>query len=268
MQVLSSESAGFLDQILDKRFSSLVLDIESLDNNLLFDEPIVSFSVSFPTESMGDWRSPTVTYICEYLAEEKQLLIMLSKLLWAYRESLVAGHNISCFYKNILHWKSGYDLPKIWKRAKFHDLNLDFIKNIRVFDTMDEAYLNYDHSIHNRRFDGKVQKILSCVQIENDFQIQRPRWLPKLGLKVRQHYLQYLVDRKTDQIKKLALYNASDTIIESIITKIFLHQSGGICDAFSNTISPLKKCHHVPQRFVLIENPTFIKLMTTSLSRI
>jgi hypothetical protein len=112
------------------------------------------------------------------------------------------------------------------------------------------------------------QKVLACEHMENDFNIQRPKWLPKLGLKMRELYLQYLHQGQIENLMKIALYNASDTIIESVITKIFLHQSTGACYNSSKYFSPKNKCIHIPEAFKIVEHTTFIKLMTTDFFRI
>ena len=270
MRALISEKESLARNILFKKFPAIVLDIEALDNKELnlWDEPIISFSVSMPDNTMGNWSPPTVTCICEEPAEERSLLEMLHRFLWANKESTLAGHNISYKYKNNLPWKGGYDLPKIQSRAVKYELDFDFLRGITVYDTMDEAYEKYDHSTHNRRFNGQKQRVLRCEHIESDFNIQRPIWLPKLGPKIREYYLMYLNYGKQEQLKKIALYNASDTIIESIITKIFTHQSTGDCNDCSKTISSKNKCFHVPESFRILDNPTFIKLMTTDLVRV
>jgi hypothetical protein len=265
MRALTSEKEGSAENIFVEKSPLVVLDIETLDNKQLklWNEPIVSFSISTPDESMSNWNIPTYTYICEEPAEERKLLEMIQKLLLANKDSTLAGHNISCKYKNALPWKDGYDLPKIQNRATKYGIDFHFLKGIIVFDTMDVAYEKYDHSTHNRQFNGQKQKVLGCEHIENDFNILRPKWLPKLGPKIREHYLQYLHYGKHDQLKKIALYNASDTLIESIITKIFLHQLKGECKDDSSIISPKKRCPHIPESFSIIEHPAFIKLITT-----
>lgn len=269
MLALTSEKSGFAPSMLTEKFPTIVVDIETLDSKplRLWNEPIISFSVSLPNNSIEDWDAPTVCFICEQKTEESKLLELLRKFLRINEESVLAGHNISHQFKNRLPWKDGYDLPKIRRRGSLHGLDFSFLENVQVFDSMDEAFENYDHSTHNRQFNGEKQRVLQCEHIEADFNIQRPEWLPKMGSKVRDYYLQYLESGEFDLLKKIILYNACDTIIESTIAKIFLHCLDGSCSD-SKLISPVKRCVHIPERFPIESHPTWRRLKTADVIKI
>lgn len=270
MRALTSEDESFIQNITNVSHPLIALDIETLDSGQLnlWDEPIISFSVSLPDSSIENWDAPTVTFICEERTEEKRLLETLAAFLETNKKATISGHNISWMFKNNLPWNQGYDLPKIQSRASNYDLSLSFLQNLTVFDTMDEAYEKYDHSTHNLQHKGEKQKLLRCTHIENDFGIQRPTWLPKLGPKVRETYRQYQKENKRYLLKKIALYNATDTIVESIITKIFLHHINSDCNSKSKKISPLNKCPHIPKKFIIENNSAFSRIANADFTKI
>ena len=166
-----------------------------------------------------------------------------------------------------MSWPCGYDLPKVGKRGSLYGIDFDFIQKTQVFDSMDEAFKHYDHSAHNRQWNGGKQRILRCEHIEEDFSIARPLWLQKLGSKVREYYFEYLKTGKLDPLQTISLYNACDTLVESIIAKIFLHILNG-CSSSSKLISPINKCKHIPQSFQIESNPTWRKLQNAKLLKI
>jgi RNase_H superfamily len=270
LRAITSEKENFLQSIAEINCPLIALDIETLDNRQLnlWNEPIISFSISLSDLSTENWDAPTATFISEEPAEENRLLEILGNILEANKQAVVAGHNISTSFKNSLPYKQGYDLPKIQNRAAHHNLDFRFVQNLSVYDTMDEAYENYDHSTHNLQYNGQKQRLLKCTHIENDFGIQRPKWLPKLGPKVRETYRQYQRENKPYLLKKIALYNASDTIIESIITKIFLHHKTSNCNLQTKNISPLNRCEHIPQNFPIEQNPSFARISNADFIKI
>jgi len=270
--VATSEKKSFALSVLGKEFPIVVLDVETLDSKPLglWDEPIVSFSISLPTDTITAWDAPTACFITESIDEERELLELLRKILWSNRKSLWAGHNISYQYKYIcqeMSWPCGYDLPKIRKRGNLRGIDFGFLQKIPVFDSMDEGFKHYDHSAHNRQWNGEKQRILRCEHIEEDFNIVRPPWLPKLGPQVRDHYLKYLETGDLKLLQTISQYNACDTIIESIITKIFLHSLNG-CNSSLKIISPLKRCAHIPRAFPIESNPTWQRFTAAELERI
>jgi len=255
-----------------QKVETMILDVESLDSRPLglWDEPIISFSISIPSSSITVWDAPTTCFIAENIGEEPKLLKLIRKIIWVNRKSTIAGHNISLRFKHIskeISWPCGYDLPKILKRGIRYGVDFNFVTKVPVFDSMDEAFLNYDHSAHNHLWKGEKQRILGCEHIEEDFNIVRPQWLPKLGPKVRDYYNEYLKNGKVDILKTISQYNACDTIVESIITKIFLH-SLNECSACSKIVSPTRKCAHIPSTFSVESNPTWRRLKNATLARI
>jgi hypothetical protein len=270
--MISSERAEFVASLLRQKFEIVVLDVETLDSKplTLWNEPIVSFSISLPSDSIKVWDAPTICFVTENTDEEPRLLELLRKILCAQRKSIIAGHNISYRYKYIsqkVPWICGYDLPKIQKRGMIHGIDFNFLQKIQVFDSMDEAFQHYDHSAHNRQWNGEKQRILRCEHIEEDFNIVRPKWLPKLGHRVRDFYFEFLRTGKMQHLKIISQYNACDTIVESIITKIFLHSLNG-CNVRSKMVSPVKRCQHIPRTFLIESNSSWQRFKTAKLTRI
>jgi len=269
MLIATSENAENVMSMLGKESHIIVLDLETLDSKPLglWDEPIVSFSMSLPPDSITVWDAPTFCFVTESTDEERKLLELLRNILWTNRNSILCGHNISYQYKYIsqeMSWSNGYDLPKILKRGSLYGIDFDFLQKISVFDSMDEAFKHYDHSAHSRQWNGEKQRILRCEHLEEDFRIVRPQWLPKLGPRVRDYYHKYLATKKLQLLRMISLYNACDTLVESIITKIFLHSLDG-CNGTSKIISPLNKCIHIPQDFNLESNSTWVRLNNAKL---
>lgn len=260
MIITLSESKKEFKQIL-RESQLLVLDIETLDSKAsqLWNEPIISFSISLANRNTT-WDVPTLCYTAESVDEEYDLLLKLQKILVSNQDKTIAGHNVSWEFKNRLPWKNGYDLPKIYKRGLINGLDFYFVKNLRVFDSMDEAFANYDHSCKPRYFNGLPQKVLRCEHIEEDFQILRPDWLPKLGPQVRAIFEDYVKTGDSSLLRTIHLYNACDSIVESIIMKIFTHYIEGTCD-MSGRITAKNKCRHIPKGYLIDQNATWVKIL-------
>ena len=260
----SEKSPMFTNSL--KRSEILVLDIETLDSKILqlWDEPIISFSMSFPTNVSTNWEAPTICYSAESPEEECELLLLLHNFLVKNRDMTIAGHNVSWQFKNGLPWKMDMICRKIFKRGLLYDIDFSFVKTLKVFDSMDEAFERYDHSCHKRYFNGREQKVLRCEHIEQDFDIVRPHWLPKLGSQVRQLYEDYLATGNNSLLQTINLYNSCDTLVESIITKIFAHCMTCNSDR-SGVISPAKKCSHIPGNFLIDSNPTWKRIVNSKL---
>lgn len=238
----------------------LTLDVETLDSKVLglWNEPLVSYAVSFHSGPLVKLRCPTYGSIIQRLDEEPTLLDELIGLLRACEKHgiVVCGHNVSYAYKHVQSvapWASGYDLPKIVKRASAHELEARFVPELKVFDTMDIAVVSYDHNQHDLTLpSGIKQRILGLQRIENDFNIIRPNGQEKLGPIVREVYTEYLRTRNPDKLRQILVYNCVDSIVESIVSSIFDHCISH-CKLTKRIVSPKSRCPHIPQEF-RIEN--------------
>jgi hypothetical protein len=251
-----------IDYLKKEKVKTVTLDIETMDSRPLglWEEPIVSYAVSFPSGPVSGIKCPTVGLIAESPLEEAALVSHLISILTICRKHgiTLCGHNISYSYKHVpdvAPWKNGYDLPKIMKRAFHHGLNPCFIPQLEVFDTMDMGVVRYNHCQHNRVTPiGTKQRILGIQQIEEDFNIIRPKGQQKLGPLVREFYLEYLKEKNSGRLNQILLYNCVDSITESIVSKLFIHCMEE-CHTKSGLISPRTPCAHIPPAFRLDQMP-------------
>lgn len=262
---ISSESVGIFEFI--KRYShpKITLDIETLDSKSLqlWNEPIVSFSLSFVSDDYISSKVlvdfPTSAFGITDVNEEKNLLMRLKEILTKFpRNSVIIGHNVSyeleC--KRIIGWDpKGYDIPKILTRSKLFNLNLDFIKEFETYDTMDIAYLKFNHKEHGKLISsGEPKKFLRSDELEEFFNIKRPKNLPKLGALVREYF-------EKKKYKEILLYNCSDTIIESIFYRLFEHKLN-FCKQNNGLISFKKNCEHIPKIIKVEDVGTWKRLIS------
>lgn len=246
---IKSEKNDVYEYIKNHNITKVTLDIETMDSkssisNLRI-EPIVSFSLSFiPDDSNVISDFPTFAFAIEDINEELNLLILLRDIFQSLPvETIIVGHNVSfelpckieCRFKNT----HGFDIPKILARSSKHDLDLDFLKNFKNYDTMEVAYryiIHSEHKILNKG--GHLKKFLSSVELESFFNIRRPSDIPKLGSRVRTYFL-------AGKYNDMILYNCSDTIIESLFYKIFEHKLN-VCPRDDGRISIIENCKHIP----------------------
>ena len=247
MRELSSEEVDIFDFLETRVAGKVSFYIETLDSKPLglWNEPIVSFSLAFiPDDHKVITHFPTFGFCIESPYEEKELLKKLGAVLDRLnKRDVIVGHSVSCELKckKDLGWQycQGYDLPKVLARSKNFGVNLDFIRNFRTYDIMDVAYGSFRHSDHGKLdSNGNPKKLLSVEELEDFFNIIRPKNAPKLGPKVRN----YFAERK---IKEILLYNSSDAIIEAIIHNIFEHKMN-VCRAKDGLISFKDNCAHIP----------------------
>lgn len=231
---ISSESQNIFEFIERNNYPLVTLDIETLDSkqSKLWNEPIISFSLSFvssskPTQVLDNF--PTFCFGISDTKKEFDLLSLLREIFSRLpKNTVIVGHNISpelkC--KKIEGWHNyeGYDIPKILKRGELLSLNMSIIKKFNVYDTLQVAYDILDHTAHGIKykdiFSGKfkIKKILKSEELEKILNIQRPKDIPKLGSDVRIFF-------KNKKYREILLYNSSDTIVESIFYRIFESQS-------------------------------------------
>lgn len=267
---ISSESTAILDFIRNRSYSKITLDIETLDSAplKLWNEPIVSFSLSFvpdiPLPIVTNF--PTFGFCIQSTDEEKTLLLKLKEIFNNFDKAItILGHNVSyeveckdvCGFSN----SHGYDIPKILKRSRLFGIDLHFIKEFETYDTMDIAFFKMDHEEHGKiNRIGKLKKILKCDELEEFFNIERPQSIPKLGPLVRD----YFAEKK---YKEILLYNCSDTIIETIIYRIFEHKLN-FCKQESGLISFKNNCEHIPKIIRIDKLETWKTLVTLGFMKV
>jgi hypothetical protein len=255
-----ASSSDFVAEILRAKPLCVTLDLETLDSGALrlWNQPIVSFSVSGVGPGIHDWTFPTFGAIVESTDEEQQLLELIRQVILRLKQFPLAGHNICLRYANIDNgWEHGYDLPKIQGRGGLHGVDFSFLQNLKVFDTMDVAYAHYDHEERARLTRMPIKRILSSLDIERDLNIIRPTEVPKLGPQVRDFFKTY--EQSSDKIvlQKILRYNCSDTLAESIIAKVFFHR----LKCRHGVVGPKTSCNHLPIKFHLDENPSWRTLL-------
>ena len=116
---------------------------------------------------------------------------------------------------------------------------------------MDVSYFKFNHQEHGILINsGSIKKILSCDEIEEFFNIRRPKNIPKLGSAVRDFF-------QEKKFQEILLYNCSDTIIESTIYRLFEHKLN-FCR--QSLISFKINCEHIPQMINIEDTETWKKL--------
>jgi hypothetical protein len=263
-----------LEFIRENEVKNATLDIETMDSKMvgLWNEPIVSYAISFPSGSIASLHCPTYGSVIHNLREEPKLLEQLITILGVCKNHriIICGHNVICSYKHVqkvASWKSGYDLPKIMKRASRHGMNSGFLPDLKVFDTMDVVVVSYDHHQHDRTlYTGAKQMILGLQAIENDFDIIRPEGQEKLGPVVREIYMEYLKTTDLAKLKQILLYNCVDSLVESIVTSVFCHCINE-CKQTHKLVSPRSRCSHIPNEFPLERMPEWEILSSSNFSK-
>ncbi|KXB07315.1 hypothetical protein AKJ52_00465 [candidate division MSBL1 archaeon SCGC-AAA382C18] len=247
IQSISSEKIPALEFLKKHDYPYVTFDIESIDNfdKGMRNEPLVSFSLTlFSEEKISSdvlTNFPTFTYGIAKKNQERKLLEKMKKILKEIdNETIFIGHNLSftleCKRKEGFSTHSGFDFPKMMKRGAEHNINFDLIRYFETKDTMDLAYHFLDHKSHGKTFRGSPKSILGCSDLEDIFSVNRPKNCPNLGKEVRDYF-------QAGFYKDIILYNAVDTIIESIIFRIFLHKTA-YCGEIDNDF-PSEKCSHV-----------------------
>lgn len=275
MLSISSSDSSLGDLLAELDVSMVTLDIETLDSRDLnrWNEPIISFSMSIIPKSDGiPFDLPTLVYILEDIEEEKALLQLLSSTLSDLREYTFTGHNISLEleFKKSLGWSrtGGYDFPKILSRERYHGLPLTPLEDLKIFDTIEIAYFAYTHDEHNRLTpSGDKKRVLGSVVIEEDFNITRPKDLPKLGPRVRDYFLRYANNGDATALNTIIQYNACDTLVESIISSIFHHQLY-CCKNKNGLISFKNKCSHIPSMIEIEALSIWQKLISSEVEQV
>jgi len=251
-----ASSSDVVTEILRAKPLCVTLDLETLDSRAfkLWNEPIISFSVSGVRPDVDDWTFPTFGAIVESTDEERQLLELIRRVILQLKGFPLAGHNICLRYANIDNgWQHGYDLPKIQGRGSLHGVHFSFLKNLKVFDTMDIAYAHYNHEERARLTGMPVKRILSSLDIEGDLNIVRPNGVPKLGPQVRDFFKTYAQSSDRILLQQILRYNCSDTLVESIIAKVFFHR----LKCRHGVVGPKTTCNHLPIKFYMDENPSW-----------
>lgn len=249
MMKLRSGNEEILEFLENHNYDHVTLDIETLDSldslSNLIREPIVSFSISFiPDTPSIVVDFPTFGYVIENKNEELDLLKSIEKIFDSLSKNItIVGHNVAnelickkeCRFQNT----HGFDIPKILARSSYFNLDLEFLKEFKTYDTMDIAYRFFKHSEHGKlNKAGYRKKFLSSVELESFFNIKRPSNIPKLGNMVRRYF-------NEKRFYEILLYNCSDTIIESIFYNIFEHKLN-TCKSDDGLISFKQNCEHIP----------------------
>lgn len=250
------------------------LDIETMDNKVLrlWNEPVISYAVSFLSGSLDRLHCPIFGSIAENLDEETNLLSQVLELLRVCKERgiTLCGHNINCLHENvptIARWSEGYDLPKIIKRADCCRLDGGFISTLKTFDTMDLAVVSYDHSHHNHLLlSGEKQRLLGLPCLEGDLNIIRPDGQEKLGPRIREIYTNYLRTKEQAKLREIMLYNCVDSISESLVSKIFVLciNECGLCNRL---VPPKNRCNRIPPEFRIGEMIEWKQLSDSELTK-
>jgi hypothetical protein len=250
------------------------LDIETMDSKALklWNEPVISYAVSFLSGSLDRLHCPTFSSIAENLGEETSLLSQVIGILRICKERgiTLCGHNINCLHEHVptvARWSEGYDLPKIIKRADCYRLDGGFISTLKTFDTMDLAVVSYDHSQHNHSLSsGEKQRVLGLPCLESDLNIIRPDGQEKLGSRIREIYTNYLRTREQAKLREIMLYNCVDCISESLVSKIFVLcvNECGLCNRL---VPPRNRCNRIPSEFRIGEMIEWKQLSGSKLTR-
>lgn len=240
------------DHIAKGVFDFVTFDLESRDSSKLnvWNEEVISYGLCFSQKENINGKSilrfSLFGEILENLKEEKQLLKNILQVFSLLKETEITGHNLQLNLPCKIGWGNphGYDFRKILERCTHFKLDASILTSLRCYDTINVGFYHYDHNFKPRFHRGRPKKLLRVDELEEDFKIERPKAIPKLGVAIRSIFDDA---RKKNRFTLILKYNLVDTIVEALIALIFKEQM-----AKNRLISP-KNPHYIFKDQIKIE---------------
>lgn len=236
MQQLQSFSEGF-GELVDDGYTFVTWDLETLDDfdQDLEHEPVVGYSLTLaeaPLDQVPD-ELPTMAVVADDLDDEAALLRSLCDLFRSNRDRItLVSHNGAYTQPSVDGGGPGYDSRKLLERCRAHDIDAGFIRSMPTYDTMDEAAGAYRHPDHGGRSTWLGLELLTSL-----FRIRPPTKFSDLGKDLRAIW-------QRGGLERVMLYNAADSMTETIIAALFRHQQHQ-CPAEDGLISHRNRCEHL-----------------------